>query len=201
MTSEPTPLPLEPPPGTEALLFDCDGTLVDTLSLYRVCWRQVFGRHGFDMSDDWFAERAGKHVHAFVAEAFPEASEDLRTAITDEGMGLFMASTHLLEPLEHVVAIARACHGRVPMAVVSSGLGHAVRESLEAVGITGLFDVVITLDEVPAGKPAPDGYLRAAELLGVDPARCVAYEDSHTGVAAARAAGIRTVVDVRGHQA
>ena len=201
MTSAPTPVPLEPPPGTEALLFDCDGTLVDTLSLYRVCWRQVFGRHGFEMSDDWFADRAGKHVHAFVAEAFPEASDDLRSAITDEGMGLFMASTHLLEPLEHVVAIARAHHGRVPMAVVSSGLGHAVRESLDAVGITGLFDVVITLDEVPTGKPAPDGYLRAAELLGVDPARCVAYEDSHTGVAAARAAGIPTVVDVRWHQA
>ena len=192
---------MEPPEGTQALLFDCDGTLVDTLSLYRVCWRQVFGRHGFEMSDAWFAERAGKHVHAFVAEAFPSASEQQRQAITDEGMDLFMASTHLLEPLEHVVDIARAHHGRVPMAVVSSGLRHAVHASLEAAGIADLFDVVITLAEVPTGKPAPDGYLRAIDLLRVDARRCVAYEDSHTGMDAARAAGIPTVVDVRQHMA
>lgn len=196
-----TTLPMEPPEGTEALLFDCDGTLVDTLSLYRVCWRQVFGRHGFEMSDEWFAERAGMHVHAFVAEAFPGAPEEMLEAITDEGMSLFMSSTHLLEPLEHVVAIARAYHGRVPMAVVSSGLGHAVHASLDAAGIADLFDVVITLDDVPTGKPAPDSYLRAVELLGVNPARCAAYEDSSTGIAAAGAAGIPTVVDVRWHQA
>ena len=194
-------VPMEPPAGTQALLFDCDGTLVDTLSLYRVCWRQTFGRHGFEMADEWFAERAGKHVHAFVAEAFPDESEDAREAITDEGMALFMSSTHLLEPLEHVVEIARAYHGRLPMAVVSSGLGHAVQASLEAVGITDLFDVVITLDDVPVGKPAPDSYLRAAALLGVDPVHCVAYEDSSTGIAAAEAAGIPTVVDVRWHEA
>ena len=189
--------PLDPPAGTAALLFDCDGTLVDTLSLYRVCWRQTFGRYGFEMSDAWFAERAGNHVHAFVAMAFPDAPEADRQAITDEGMALFMSSTHLLEPLEHVVDIAQSHHGRLPMAVVSSGLGHAVHASLEAVGLDGIFDVVITLDDVPVGKPAPDCYLRALELLGVDPQACVAYEDSSTGMAAAHAAGIRTVFDVR----
>ena len=192
---------MEPPDGTEALLFDCDGTLVDSLSLYRVCWRQVFGRHGFEMSDDWFAHHAGTDVHAFVGAAFPDASEERRGGIIGEGMDLFMASTHLIEPLEHVVEVARAHHGRIPMAVVSSGLGHAVRESLDAVGISGLFDVILTLDDVEAGKPAPDGYLQAIALLGVDAARCVAYEDSTTGMDSARAAGIPTVVDVRRHEA
>jgi beta-phosphoglucomutase-like phosphatase (HAD superfamily) len=192
---------MEPPEGTEALLFDCDGTLVDTLSLYRVCWHQVFGRHGFDMADDWFDDNAGTSVHGFVRAAFPDAEPVLRDAIVEEGMGMFMASTHLLEPLDHVVHVARSFRGRGPMAVVSSGLGHAVRASLDAVGITELFDVVLTLEEVPNPKPAPDGYLRAAELLGVDPSRCVAYEDSSTGMEAARAAGITTIVDVRRHQA
>jgi beta-phosphoglucomutase-like phosphatase (HAD superfamily) len=192
---------MEPPDGTQALLFDCDGTLVDSLSLYRVCWRQVFGRHGFEMSDDWFAHHAGNDVHAFVGQAFPDAPVEVRSEIIDEGMALFMASTHLIEPLEHVVEVARAHHGRIPMAVVSSGLDDAVRQSLDAVGITGLFDVILTLDDVAAGKPAPDGYLRAIELLGVDPAHCVAYEDSSTGMESARAAGVPTVVDVRWHQA
>jgi beta-phosphoglucomutase-like phosphatase (HAD superfamily) len=190
---------LEPPEGTQALLFDCDGTLVDTLSLYRVCWRQAFGRRGFDMSDEWFAEHAGVHVHDFVAAAFPEADPAERAAITDEGMTMFLASTHLLEPLEHVVEIARACHGRIPLAVVSSGPGDAVRESLDAVGITSMFDVILTLDDVTAGKPDPEGYLLAIERLGADPAHCVAYEDSTVGMDAARAAGIPRVVDVRRH--
>ena len=190
---------MDPPAGTEALLFDCDGTLVDTLSLYRVCWRQVFGRHGFEMSDGWFEQNAGTHVYDFVEAAFPSADPGLRTAIIDEGMTMFMASIHLVEPLEQVVAVARAYHGRLPLAVVSSGPDAAVRESLAAVGITELFDVVLTLADVAEGKPAPDGYLQAMALLGADAARCVAYEDSSTGIAAARAAGIPTVVDVRGH--
>ena len=183
----------------QALLFDCDGTLVDTLSLYRVCWRQVFGRHGFEMSDEWFAEHAGTHVFDFVEAAFPDASPDVRTTVKDEGMAMFMSSIHLVEPMEHVVAIARRYHGRLPLAVVSSGPDSAVRESLDAVGITELFDVILTLADVEQGKPAPDGYEQAMERLGVDPARCVAYEDSATGIEAARAAGIPTVVDVRGH--
>lgn len=195
-----TPVPLDPPPGTRALLFDCDGTLVDTLSLYRVCWRQTFGRHGFDMSDEWFAEHAGMHVHEFVERAFPGTDVDFRGAVIGEGMAMFMSSVHLVEPMEHVVEIAREHHGHIPLAVVSSGPNSAVWASLEAVGITGLFDVVLTLADVEEGKPAPDGYLRAMALLGVDPQHCVAYEDSTTGIAAARAAGIPTVVDVRRHQ-
>lgn len=199
MTRGPVPVPLDPPPEAQALLFDCDGTLVDTLSLYRVCWRQVFGRHGFEMSDDWFAEHAGTHVFDFVEAAFPHASPDVRRAVKDEGMAMFMSSIHLVEPMEHVVAIARRYHGRLPLAVVSSGPDSAVRESLDAVGITDLFDVILTLADVEQGKPAPDGYEQAMARLGVDPARCVAYEDSATGIEAARAAGIPTVVDVRGH--
>lgn len=190
---------MDPPAGTEALLFDCDGTLVDTLSLYRICWRQVFGRHGFEMSDAWFEQNAGTHVYDFVEAAFPSADPGLRTVIIDEGMAMFMASVHLVEPLEQVVAVARAHHGHLPLAVVSSGPDAAVRESLAAVGITDLFDVVLTLADVAEGKPAPDGYLQAMALLGADPTRCVAYEDSSTGIAAARAAGISTVVDVRRH--
>jgi beta-phosphoglucomutase-like phosphatase (HAD superfamily) len=193
--------PADPPAGTQALLFDCDGTLVDTLGLYRICWRQVFGRHGFEMGDEWFDTWAGHSLYAFVEAAFPDADPAVRDAIAVEGIDLFLESTHLLEPLEHVVEIARAFHGRLPLAVVSGGLRTAVMESLDAVGITGLFDVIVTLDDVEHGKPAPDAYLRAIDLLGVDAARCVAYEDTASGMASARAAGILEIVDVRRHDA
>jgi len=188
---------LAPPPDAAALLFDCDGTLVDSLSLYRICWRQVFGRHGVEMTDEWFAARVGLSLHPFVRDAFPDADEPTLATIRSEGMALFMESIHLVEPLEHVVEIARRHRGRLPIAVVSSNISDAVHRSLDAVQIRELFDVVITLDDVEHGKPAPDGYLLAASRLGVVPARCVAYEDSADGIASALAAGIGTVVDVR----
>jgi HAD superfamily hydrolase (TIGR01509 family) len=195
MTALPTP-PMAPPDGTRALLFDCDGTLVDTLGLYRICWRQVFGRHGFEMTDEWFATWAGHTIEPFVRAALPDADV---AAVEREGIDLFLESTHLLEPLAHVVEVARAYHGRLPMAVVSGGPRPAVLASLDAVGITGLFDLIVTVTDVANGKPAPDAYLAAMDALGVEAVDCVAYEDTATGFAAAEAAGIPTVVDVRWH--
>jgi HAD superfamily hydrolase (TIGR01509 family) len=188
---------LDPPDDAAALLFDCDGTLVDSLGLYRICWHQVFGRHGFELTDEWFAARVGLTARPFVRAAFPDAEEDVVAAIQDEGMSMFMESIHLLEPMEHVVDIARRYHGRLPIAVVSSGLPDAVHRSLDAAGITELFDFVLTLETVPNAKPAPDGYLLAAQRFGVAPNRCVAYEDSEAGIESALAAGIGTVFDVR----
>jgi HAD superfamily hydrolase (TIGR01509 family) len=87
------------------------------------------------------------------------------------------------------------------MAVVSGGPRSAVVASLAAVGITDLFDAVVTVSDVPRGKPAPDAYLRAIELLGVSADRCVAYEDTGSGIESAAAAGIPVIVDVRWHEA
>jgi beta-phosphoglucomutase-like phosphatase (HAD superfamily) len=201
VTADLTEHPMDPPAGTEALLFDCDGTLVDTMGLYRICWRQVFGRHGFDMSDDWFEIWAGHSMTPFVEAALGSADPAFVAAVAKEGVELFLESTHLLEPLDHVVSIARRHHGRIPLAVVSGGPRSAVIASLDAVGITDLFDVIVTVSDVQHGKPAPDGYLRAIELLGVRPEACVAYEDTASGMESARGAGIPAIVDVRWHDA
>lgn len=188
---------LEPPDGAAALLFDCDGTLVDTIGLYRICWRQVFGRHGFEMSDEWFDARKGLSVQPFVRQALTGIDEATVDEIADEGVSVFLESTHLLRPLERVVDIARRHHGRVPMAVVSGGRQDAVMASLEVVGITGLFDVIVTLADIANGKPDPEAYLLALDRLGALAEDSVAYEDSGDGVASALAAGIGVVHDVR----
>jgi HAD superfamily hydrolase (TIGR01509 family) len=190
---------MDPPEGTQALLFDCDGTLVDTLGLYRLCWRQVFGRHGFDMTDEWFALWSGHSIEPFVRAALPDLSSEEIDRLSGDGVELFLESTHLLEPLEHVVEVARRFHGQLPMAVVSGGPRPAVVASLDAVGITDLFDLILTSNDVENSKPAPDGYLAAIAALGVAADRCVAYEDTGIGMESARAAGIPTVVDVRWH--
>ena len=188
---------LDPPDDAAALLFDCDGTLVDTLGVYRICWRQVFGRYGFEMTDEWFSTWGGHSTKPFVEAAFPGRDPEFIAQVSREGHEMFLESTHLLEPFEHVLAVARAHHGRVPMAIVSGGPRPAVLASLNAVGIAELFDLVVTADDVAAGKPAPDAYLKAIADLGVEAAACVAYEDTASGMASARGAGIPVVLDVR----
>lgn len=181
----------------KALLFDCDGTLVDTMGLHRVVWQRIFDRYDFVMTDEWWEDYANVAVGPFVRAVVPEADDELVQALLDEGNLAFENALHLLEPVEHVVEIARANHGRLPMAVVSGGFRGPVVGSLEAVGIADLFDLVVTADDVVHSKPAPDLYLRALDLLGLQPSECVVYEDSEIGIASARAAGITAVVDIR----
>lgn len=188
------------PEGTQALLFDCDGTMVDTMGVYRIGWHQVFGRHGFEMTDEWFATWGGHSTAPFVRAALPDADESMVEQVSREGHDTFLANIHLVEPFENVVAVAQAHHGSLPMAIVSGGPRRAVVRSLEAVGVDHLFDLVVTADDVAHGKPAPDAYLAAMKELGVDPGRCVAYEDSASGIRSATDAGIPMVVDVRLHR-
>lgn len=197
MTHDEAAHPLDPPPGARALLFDCDGTLVDTMHLHRIVWHQIFGRYGFEITDDWWEEYANVAVGPFVRGVIPDADDELVQRLLDEGNELFLEALHLLEPIEHVVEIARAHHGRLPLAVVSGGFRGPVVGSLDAVGITSLFDTIVCADDVTHSKPAPDLYLRAMEIMGVGPDECVVYEDSEIGMTSARAAGIRTVIDIR----
>jgi len=190
------PAALLPPEGTQALLFDCDGTLVDTIALYKACWTVVFAEYGFTLTDDWFEEWRGHSMEPFLRAALPVLSAEELERVESQGMELFYARAHELEAFEHVVDIARRFHGAMPIAVVSGGPGIAVQRTLEATGLDELFDLVITNDDVSKGKPAPDVYLLAMDRLGVTAAECVAYEDSNSGMTAARAAGIPYVLDV-----
>lgn len=188
---------LAPPPSARALLFDCDGTLVDTMGLHRIVWHQIFGRYGFDITDEWWEEYANVAVGPFVRAVVPDADDALVEQLLDEGNRLFLEALHLLEPIEHVVGVAHAFHRRLPMAVVTGGFREVVVPSLDVVGITGLFDHIVTADDVVDSKPAPDLYLRAMGLLGLGPDDVVVYEDSEIGMESARAAGITAIIDIR----
>lgn len=190
----------DPPAGTAALLFDCDGTMVDTMGVYRLGWNEVFARYGFEVTDEWFATWGGHSTAPFVRAALPDADEDVVARVCREGHDAFMANIHHVQPVEDVLALARAFHGVLPLAIVSGGPRRAVVRSLEVVGIDDLFEVIVTADDVPVGKPAPDAYLAAIEQLGVPAEQCVAYEDSPSGISSARDAGIPLVVDIRLHR-
>ncbi len=185
------------PPGCTAALFDCDGTLVDTLPAHAAAWQVALGPHGVWRDRDWYAARAGLSS-ADVLALLSAQTPGLDVVAVDGARRAQLARLlPLVREIEIVGALARrlAAAG-VPLAVASGGSRDNVTASLAAAGLAGLFPVVVTREDVVRGKPAPDVFLAAAAALGVEPGACGVFEDSDEGLAAAGAAGMRTV-DVR----
>jgi HAD superfamily hydrolase (TIGR01509 family) len=189
--------PLQPAPPYAALVFDCDGTLVDTTAANEGAWRTALAEWEIDLDSGWYRARTGLPGDLLMTELKAETGREFDdAAVRAAAQDAYSRLVDTVEPHAAVVAVARAHHGQVPMAVASGGSRRGVEESLRVTGLRPLFDAVITRDDVRYGKPAPDVYVLAAEKLNVAPAHCVAYEDTDEGIAAARAAGMR-VIDVR----
>ncbi len=175
----------------DALIFDCDGTLVDTATAHLAALRVGLAEHGLEMTDEFYYPRAGLTPRALFEEyewemgrAVPRAEVVARYSVA------FKEGLHLLEEVSVVAEVARAWKGRVPMAVGSNGQRGNVESTLRATGLLGLFDFVVVAADVAAGKPAPDVFLEAARRMGVRAERCVVFEDTDEGLEAARAAGM-----------
>jgi HAD superfamily hydrolase (TIGR01509 family) len=181
----------------KAILFDCDGTLVDTMPIHRAVWHELFLRYDFVITDEWWEEWANLPLLPMVQHVIPDATAELADDLNVEAMEMYNEMLHMIEPLEHVIEVARRFHGMLPMAVVTGGYRDVVVPSLDAAGITHLFDHVVTADEVTHSKPAPDLYSLAMRKLGVEPQSCIVYEDSEIGMMSARGAGAGRIVDIR----
>ena len=179
-----------------AVVFDCDGLLVDTEPSWERAEELMFARRGLPYGA---AERAvflGVSVRdsaAIMAHRFGEPAEvaGLYDEVLGIVQGLLEADARALPGAVDLVGRLRA--KQVPIAVASNSPRSVVDFSLGLAGLAGAFDAVVTADDVRRPKPAPDPYLLACERLGSDPAASVAFEDSATGLAAARAAGLVTV--------
>lgn len=180
----------------DALLFDLDGTLIDTEALALETGMAAFEQGGHPVERALLEALVGRDEptsNAMLAAALPGA--DLNE-IRARWMADFVAATEsgrlVLKP--DVEAILTATEGMRRAVVTSSGRRGADRK-MALIGLTPRFDLVITLDDVTRAKPAADPYLLAARRLSVDPSRCLVFEDSDTGSEAGRAAGC-TVVQV-----
>lgn len=179
------------------MLFDCDGTLVDTVGAHTEAWAAALHLHGRPRDPDWFRSRAGLSSADVLAElAVVEPGLDA-AAVDGARRAELGRALPQVRAISVVAALARRLVAAgVPVAVASGGSRANVVASLAAAGLDALLPVVVTRDDVARGKPAPDVFLAAAAQLGVDPLGCVVYEDSDEGLAAAAAAGMRAV-DVR----
>jgi len=185
------------PPHIKGLVFDCDGTLAYTMPLHWRAWQMITLRHELHFPQDRFYALGGvpsRDILKMLAEEQHRPIDHIAVAHEKENAYLPLMSE--VEPIHAVVEIARANHGRIPMAVASGGTQPIIVQVLEHLKIRHLFGAVVTSEMVKNQKPAPDIFLEAARRIGVEPQFCRAYEDTDLGLQAIRSAGMEAV-DVR----
>jgi HAD superfamily hydrolase (TIGR01509 family) len=180
-----------------ALIFDCDGTLADTMPAHYRAWVEILRPHGIAFPEDRFYAMGGMPTDKIVEKIFSEVGKipDV-PLLTRQKEQAFLEKLDKIRPVERVVEIARRNRGTSPMAVASGGHRAMVELTLRQVGILDWFPVVVAAEDTARHKPDPDVFLEAARRLGVAPADCTVYEDTDIGIEAARRAGMHWV-DVR----
>ena len=188
---------LKIPDHIRGLIFDCDGTIADTMPMHYRAWSAAFAEHNHTFPESMFYGFAGmptiriiqtlneKHGYTLPVQATASRKEQL-----------FEEMIHEVLPIKPVVALVYKYEGKMPMAVASGGTYKLVSKTLAALNLLDKFQAVVTADDVKHGKPAPDIFLEAARRLNVPATDCAAFEDGEMGLQSARAAGMY-VVDVR----
>ena len=188
---------LEPLPDRyRAVVFDLDGLLLDTEDLWRGAETELFREHGQTFTfDDKLAVMGTsfEHTAGYFAERLGSAPEE-GTALVNRLYEIMEGLLRLqVQGRPGAIELVDRLRGRVPMALASNSSRQLVSTALSTAGLTDAFDAIVTADDVDAGKPAPDISLLACERLGVRPEDSLALEDSPSGIAAAKAAGLACI--------
>lgn len=182
---------IEVPQYIKGLIFDCDGTLVDSMPLHMRAWEHVIRSKGGPWDYDFFFSKKGMPEEAivnlynthFALRLDPAGTVNLKHEF-------FRAGASGLKPIAHVVEIVRRYASILPMAIASGGTGENVLLALSALGIESFFQAIVSADDDIRPKPAPDIFLEAASRIGVAPELCQVFEDGDLGLEAARLAGM-----------
>jgi HAD superfamily hydrolase (TIGR01509 family) len=186
---------LKLPPGKfAAYLFDCDGTVVDSMPLHLIAWRQALAHWACPFDEDLFYAWGGMPVTEIIAALnqmhelkMPvEEVSHRKEALYYEAMGQLHAVPEVLEHID-------ASQGSIPFAVVSGSTRESVTASLEQCGLLDRFATLVCAGDYSRAKPHPECFLMAAKRLGVPPQRCLVFEDTDLGIQAATAAGMASV--------
>lgn len=186
---------LELPAGLfRAYLFDCDGTIVDSMPLHYIAWKTALAEWNCAFEKELFYAWGGRPVTEIITALNQQQGLHMPVdAVAKRKESLYHELVHELKAIPEVVEHIEAMHGRIPLAVVSGSRRKSVVHSLTALDLLDKFDVLVCAEDYLHGKPAPDCFLVAAEKLGVAPADCLVFEDTEMGIAAATAAGMASV--------
>jgi HAD superfamily hydrolase (TIGR01509 family) len=186
---------LQLPPGKfSAYLFDCDGTIVDSMPLHYVAWQKALAEWNCTLDEELFYSWGGRPIDVIVQSLneMHGLSMPVET-VASRKEALYFELLPNLKPIPEVVEHIDSQHGKIPFAVVSGGRRSSVVRSLTVVNLLDKFETIVGAGDYINGKPAPDGFLIAAERLGVPPQECLVFEDTDIGVQAATSAGMASV--------
>jgi len=178
----------------KAYLFDCDGTIVDSMPLHYVAWKKVLSQWGCDFGEELFYSWGGMPVAEIIAAL------NVRSGLAmpvDEVMrrkeAMYYEILPQLKAVPEVLEHIQTSYGKIPFAVVSGSTRDSVTRSLKTLGILDRFDTLVCAGDYTKSKPNPEPFLIAAERLGVKPEDCLVFEDTEMGIQAATAAGMASV--------
>ena len=181
----------------EGLIFDCDGTIVDTMPIHYAAWCSTTAKHGLVFPEERFYALGGVSPFEVLRMLSEEQGVEIDSnAVTYQKEAKYMELIGNAKEIPEVMQIVRDNHGKLPMAVASGGTHETVEGILQQCGIRHYFDAIVTSQDVDNPKPAPDTFLEAARRINVAPEKCRAYEDADMGIKAILAAGMEAV-DVR----
>ena len=179
------------------LIFDCDGTLADSMPIHWRAWDQTCQRHGLEFTEERHYALGGtpsRRIFEILGKEQGVALDPL--ALSQEKEAAYLLLMPEVKPVKPVLAIAREHRGKLPMAIATGGQRNCITQLLEHLGIADWFEALVTSEDIEHPKPAPDTFLKAATLIGVAPEQCRAYEDTDLVMQAINAAGMEAV-DVR----
>jgi|YelNatPaOPRAMG01_1025707.scaffolds.fasta_scaffold01357_8 HAD superfamily hydrolase (TIGR01509 family) len=186
-------------PEVKALIFDCDGTLVDSMPLHMIAWEKAFAQFGeyFDR-DLLFSLKGMKET-----EIIDVYNSKYRSSINNNKIVLakhnyFMQHIESVKPIEPIVEIAKSYFNKIPLAVVSGSVKIIVLAELNVLKIFQLFDFILTADDPFKPKPSPDIFIAAANMMKLKPEFCLVLEDGDAGLEAASKAGMK-MIDIRNY--
>ncbi|MEU8392278.1 HAD-IA family hydrolase [Micromonospora sp. NPDC048843] len=186
-------LPLPPGPFA-AYLFDCDGTIVDSMPLHYLAWQRALEEWGCEFPEDLFYAWGGRPTADIIVALNEQQGLAMPVAaVVERRESYYQELLPQLAAVPEVLAHIHDAHRRVPFAVVSGSTRASVTASLDALGLLDRFDVLVCADDYTRAKPNPEAFLLAAEQLGVPPESCLVFEDTDLGIQAATAAGMASV--------
>lgn len=183
------------PPGPfKAYLFDCDGTIVDSMPLHYVAWKTALGEWGCAFDEQLFYAWGGLPVSTIISTLNERQALQMPVeAVAERKEALYYEMLPQLQAVPEVLEHIALSHGQVPFAVVSGSTRDSVTASLAALQLLDRFETLVCAGDYSRSKPDPEPFLLAAARLGVAPVDCLVFEDTVMGIEAATAAGMASV--------
>jgi beta-phosphoglucomutase-like phosphatase (HAD superfamily) len=177
-----------------AYLFDCDGTIADSMPLHYVAWRSALAEWNCDFPEDLFYAWGGFPVAEIISRLNERQSLQMPASeVARRKEGLYFDALPQLKAVPEVLEHIDTQHGLIPFAVVSGSTRNSVTASLRALQLLGKFETLVCAGDYKRGKPDPEAFLIAAARLRVKPECCLVFEDTDMGINAATVAGMASV--------